>query len=105
MALINEMLGSLMTLTPLKVSSHEQLTAFSQGVVSQYGFSDSYVRSRINRKRNQQQYKGLREMLGAIRDSCLQPFWFVMKLHYKQKPKSYNKMEESRCSKMPFYQS
>lgn len=35
------MLGSLMTLTPLKVTSHEQLIAFSQGVVSQYGFSDS----------------------------------------------------------------
>lgn len=30
-----------MTLTPLKVSSHEQLIAFSQGVLSQYGFSDS----------------------------------------------------------------
>lgn len=30
-----------MTLTPLKVSSHEQLIAVPQGVVSQYGFSDS----------------------------------------------------------------
>lgn len=95
MALINVMPVSFMTLTPLKVSSHEQLIAFSQGVVSQYGFSDSVLKVKSTEEEIRNKIKTSGKCWEQSKTLVYNHSDVVMKLHYEQKPQFYNKMEGS----------